>query len=153
MWVWFNKLFRKGRRVAGYSAATERGAGGERTAAAWLERERGFRTLARNWRNPHDEREELDLVCRDAEVLVFVEVKTRAPGALVSGYHAVNQRKRDVLRRAALAYLRRLPLASRPRTFRFDIVEVESALAPAALAAVTVRHFENVPLFRKHDRP
>lgn len=152
MWVWLNNLIRGGRRAAGYSATTARGAAGERTAAVWLERERGFRTIARNWRNPQDEREELDLVCRDSEVLVFVEVKTRAPGALVSGYHAVNQRKRDTLRRAALAYLRRLPPPMRPRTFRFDVVEVES-VAKGGSAATTVRHFENVPLFRKHDRP
>src|SRR5476651_2734201 len=81
---------------------------GERLAADWLRREQGFAIIARNWRSPRDRRDELDLVARDGEALVFVEVKTRAAGALVPGYHAVDARKKTVVRRAAEAYLRRL---------------------------------------------
>lgn len=128
----------------------EEGAGGagERRAGDWLRRERGFTIVARNWRNPRDRREEIDLVCRDGAVLVFVEVKARAAGALVAGYHAVDARKKRVLRRAIAAYLRRLP--EQPQTFRFDVVEV--ALAGEA-AESAVHHFENVALFPKHFRP
>lgn len=43
----------------------------------------GYRILARNWRNPRDRRDELDLVALDRDVLVFVEVKTRAKEAKV----------------------------------------------------------------------
>lgn len=134
--------------------ADDVGARAERAAAAWLRRERGFSIVIANWRNPRDEREEIDLVCRDGDVLVFVEVKARAAGALVPGYFAVNARKKRVLLSAARAYLARMP--ERPRTFRFDVVEV--ALRPrrpapdASLGAVEIRHFENVPLFPKHDR-
>lgn len=126
----------------------ERGDRGERLAAEWLGRERGFAVTARNWRNPRDRREEIDLVARDGEVLVFVEVKTRTPGALVPGYHAVDRSKKQVLRRAIAAYLR--SLERKPRTFRFDVVEV--TLAPAAGAVPEILHFENVPLFPKHFR-
>jgi putative endonuclease len=125
------------------------GARAERDAADWLRRERGFTVVARNWRNPRDRREELDLVCRDGPALVFVEVKARAAGALVPGYFAVDRRKKRVLRRAIRAYLRLL--ATRPETFRFDVVEI--ALPIRAGGAPRILHFENIPLFSKHFRP
>ncbi len=120
---------------------------GERLAADWLRREQGFRIVARNWRSRRDRREELDLVARDGEVLVFVEVKTRAADALVSGYHAVDKRKTAAVRRAAEAYL--AGLRAKPVAVRFDIVEV---MMPAAGAA-EVRHFANLPLFPPRWRP
>ncbi len=119
---------------------------GERLAAKFLAA-RGFATVARNWRNPRDRRDEIDLVCRDGEALVFVEVKTRAANALVPGYYTVDRRKKKVLRRAAAAYLRQLHPP--PAAFRLDVVEVTTRgdLAPE------VRHFENIPLFTKHFHP
>jgi putative endonuclease len=126
----------------------DRGGLGERLAAEWLQRERRFAVVTRNWRSPRDRREEIDLVCSDADVLVFVEVKARAAGALVAGYHAVNVRKRRILRRAIEAYLRQL--REKPRTFRFDVVEVAFAEDPAAVAQIL--HFQNVPLFSKYFR-
>jgi putative endonuclease len=136
---------------------TDSGRLGDRLAAEWLKRERRFAIVVQNWRNPRDRREEIDLVCRDGEVLVFVEVKARAAGALVAGYHAVDQRKKRVLKRAAESYLHQLAL--KPRTFRFDVVEVSMpAMAPAAKPGSTsapshapeILHFENVPLFAKN---
>jgi putative endonuclease len=124
------------------------GALGERSAAAWLRRERRFCMVASNWRNPRDRREEIDLVGRDGDALVFVEVKTRAPGALVPGYYAVNARKRRVLQRAIRSYLKQL--REKPRTFRFDIVEV--VLPRGAESPLEILHFENVPLFPKGFR-
>ncbi|HVU34742.1 MAG TPA: YraN family protein [Opitutaceae bacterium] len=146
-------------------AADDTGARAERLAADWLRHRRGFTIVTRNWRNPRDHREELDLVCRDGEVLVFVEVKARSAGALVPGYFAVDRRKKRVLRRAAKAYLKRMPVL--PRTFRLDVVEVtvpahlSGGRLPDSLAewqripagaAPAVRHFENIPLFSKHFR-
>lgn len=78
----------------------------------------------------------------DGEVLVFVEVKTRAAGALVSGYHAVDRRKRAAMRRAIAGYL--AGLRRKPVTVRFDVVEVELGRPPV------VRHFENVRLFGRY---
>jgi putative endonuclease len=145
LWAWWAR-FRSG-PTAGEAA--------ERLAAEWLQRERGFVVVARNWRNPRDRRDELDLVCRDGEVLVFIEVKARSAAALVPGYFAVDERKKRVLLRAAKAYLSRL--ATKPRTFRCDVIEIELPDNPldqaaAGISAVAVRHFENVPLFPKHFR-
>ena len=119
---------------------------GEKLAAVFL-RKKGYAVVVRNWRNPRDRRDELDLVCRDGEVLVFVEVKTRDAGALVSGYHAVDGRKKKVVRRTATAYMRRLRV--RPHTYRFDVVEV----SVGANGEAEVRHYENIDLFQKHFRP
>lgn len=120
------------------------GAKGERAAADHLRREKGFVIVQRNWRHGRDE---IDLVCRDGEILVFVEVKTRAAHALVAGRAAVDRRKKRALSRACRSYLAQLE--TKPRTFRFDIVEAEHREG----AVTAVRHFANVPLFAPLYRP
>jgi putative endonuclease len=142
MWQQFKNLLRR----ASILPETSTGERGECMAAAFLQRQ-GYVVVARNWRSPADRRDELDLVCLDGTVLVFVEVKTRAAHALVSGFHAVNARKKAVVRRAATAYMRRLRPV--PHTYRFDVVEV--SIAPQGTPEV--RHYENVELFSKHFRP
>ena len=49
---------------------------GEQLACQWLEA-KGFSILHRNWRHGRDE---IDIVARDGEFLVVVEVKTRSTG-------------------------------------------------------------------------
>ena len=113
------------------------GARGERLAAARYRRA-GATILAMNWRAGQDE---IDLVALEGRVLVFVEVKARAVGALVTGYYAVDERKKRALRRSVHAYL--AALSTPPRTFRFDVVEVtlSGRLPPQ------VMHYANAPLF------
>ena len=127
--------------------APSTGERGERLAAAFLEKQR-HAIVVRNWRDPKDRRDEIDLITMDGTVLVFVEVKTRSAAALVRGYEAVDARKKRVVLRAAKSYLR--GLGSAPETFRFDIVEV---IIPEGGGAPKVLHFENVELFPKHFRP
>lgn len=138
---WLQNAWDRLTRRKAPTARAEAGARGEQAAADFLTAREGFAIVTRNWRSPRDRRDEIDLVCRDGEVLVFVEVKARAEGALVSGFQAVDQRKRRALRRAVHAYLG--ALATPPRTFRFDVVEVtlSGRLPPQ------VMHYENVPLF------
>jgi putative endonuclease len=112
---------------------------GEREAEEFLRR-KGFRVLARNWRSG---REEIDLVCQDGEVLVFVEVKTRAAGALVPGYYTVDDRKKRALKRVCYAYMKRL--RAKPATIRFDVMEV----SVEDTGRCRLLHFENIPLFPK----
>ncbi len=139
LWAWIQGWL--GRRSG---AAAGIGPLGERAAAAYLRREKHFAVVRRNWRHGRDE---IDLVCRDGEILVFVEVKTRDAHALVGGYAAVNRRKRRALGRACRAYLAQLE--TKPRVFRFDVVEVEHSEG----AVTAVRHFANVPLFASLYRP
>ncbi len=143
MLAWLNDVWLKLSPGAVATDAGEAGARGEQAAADFLQRRHGFTIVARNWRSPRDRRDEIDLVARDGDVLVFVEVKARSADAMVPGYFAVNERKKRVLRRAVHAYLTALP--EPPRTFRFDVVEValSDRLPPQCL------HFENIPLFPK----
>ncbi|GAB5559601.1 MAG: hypothetical protein SynsKO_12480 [Synoicihabitans sp.] len=123
-----------------------RGESGERLAEHYLKKEQGFQLVARNWRNPRDRREEIDLVMRDGQILVFIEVKTRSADALVPGFHAVDDRKKKVLRRAIAAYLRGLEAA--PITHRCDVVEVRWPTGEES-GSPEVLHFANVKLHRK----
>lgn len=87
---------------------------------------RGFKILYRNYRGPHGG--EIDLVCRDRETLVFVEVKTRSREEHSRPFDAVDRKKRKLIQRGALAWLRLLGM---PRlTFRFDVVEVIRSKPP-----------------------
>ena len=124
-----------------------RGEAGERLAERFLVKKHGFSLVARNWRNPADKREEIDLVMLDGDILVFVEVKTRSSRALVPGYHAVDKRKRKVLRRGISAYLRAMSVP--PRTHRLDVAEVRWP-EDGASETPEVRHFANVSLKRRH---
>jgi putative endonuclease len=94
-----------------------RGRLGERVARSHLRRI-GLKFLTANFKA----RGETDLIFRDGEVLVFVEVKTRSSEEWVRPAHAVDQRKQRLLTQTALDYLR---LLRHPDVnIRFDIVEV-----------------------------
>jgi putative endonuclease len=97
---------------------SEQGAWGEKVAASYL-RSQGVRTLVKNFRY---RRAELDLVCRDRDCLVFVEVKTRRSDRFGTPGEAVTRRKQILLGRAAMAYLRMLD--EPPAKVRFDVVEI-----------------------------
>src|SRR6185369_13276337 len=91
---------------------------GERAARKHLRR-LGLKFLAANFRSP---RGEIDLVFREADCLVLVEVKTRSSEEWTRPAAAVNAERRRRLTRAALDYLR---LVNHPPIkVRFDIVEV-----------------------------
>lgn len=95
-----------------------RGALGERAAKQHLQ-ERGLKFLTANFRS---ERGEMDLIFRDMDCLVFVEVKTRSSEEWTRPAAAVDARKKRLLSQTALDYLRRLK--NPPVKIRFDIVEV-----------------------------
>lgn len=138
----FKRLFQPGEIPE--APAARRGSAGEEAAARFLRQACGMRIVARNWRDPQDARREIDLVCRDGEVLVFVEVKTRPGTGLVRGIRSVGRRKRRALGGAIGAYLTRL--RARPLTHRLDVVEVVTRDG----APPEILHFTNVRLFRRH---
>ncbi|MFQ5876506.1 MAG: YraN family protein [Acidobacteriota bacterium] len=101
------------------AARTCLGRAGEEAAAAHLAA-LGFRILARRFRTHAGE---IDLVAEEGGTLVFVEVKSRSSLACGRPAEAVDRRKRDRLLRAAGIYLASVG-RSRPRSCRFDVVEV-----------------------------
>jgi putative endonuclease len=132
---------RKPKKIAPDSSRAERGQFGEDLAADYCRRELGFKIISRNWRWKRDE---LDLICLDGEVLVFVEVRARAAQALVSGVHSVTSSKKKALLRACKAYINQLQ--NPPKHVRFDVVDVSISDDGAG----EVRHYSNIPLFSKH---
>ncbi len=74
---------------------------GERLAAAHLQ-QKGYLLEAANWRCPHGE---LDLIVRQGDMLVFVEVKTRHNISTAPAFVSITPRKRERLVASAHAYL------------------------------------------------
>ena len=96
-----------------------RGARGEKLARQFL-RSHGYKILYRNFRDRTGG--EIDIVCRDEETLVFVEVKTRRSEEFGRPIEAVDRQKQLRVSKGGLAWLR---LLDNPDiVFRFDVVEV-----------------------------
>ena len=96
-----------------------RGVRGEKLACRYLRRN-GYKILFRNFRGHTGG--EIDIVCRDNDTLVFVEVKTRTREDFGRPLEAVNRQKQKLISRGGLAWLRMLD--DPDILFRFDIVEV-----------------------------
>lgn len=92
---------------------------GEWKAERYLKKQ-GMRILKRRFRTPHGE---IDLIARDKDTLVFVEVKCRPTGQMGDGIRAIDSAKRKRLRYAATCYLGTHPHPC----VRFDAVEITSA--------------------------
>ncbi|MBO1901168.1 YraN family protein [Leucobacter weissii] len=109
-------------RPAAHDASRNRalGARGEAIAAAYLE-DRGCRVLERNWRNGGAG--ELDLIVRDGDAVVAVEVKTRSGVGFGHPLEAVTATKARRLRRLLIAWTKeRRPRAERLRIDAVGIV-------------------------------
>lgn len=92
----------------------------EQRAARWL-RARGLRIVARNFRCRCGE---IDLVVRDRDHLVFVEVRARSNPRYVSAAASVDARKQRRLVRAAQVFLQKHPQLSH-LPCRFDVIAFE----------------------------
>ena len=117
-------------RTKSKPAHLRRGKRGEDLACRFLRR-RGYKVLYRNFRGRRGG--EIDIVCRDRDTLVFVEVKTRADEDFGRPFETLRRDQRERISMGGLAWLR---LLDNPEIlFRFDIVEV-------VLAKNEAPHFE-----------
>lgn len=112
--------------LASGSARQHQGHAAEALAGQYLEA-RGLCILAANL---HCRAGEIDLVARDGDTLVFVEVRQRTGAAYGGAAASVNRRKQDRLIRAARYFLpqiaRHLPGTGRePPACRFDVVALD----------------------------
>lgn len=101
------------------------GAAAEALAARFLE-DRGLAIVERNWRRRCGE---LDLVARDGDTLVFVEVRLRRGGDFGGAAASISRAKQARIAAAAALYLAQLPRTPR---CRFDAVLLD-ALDPARI--------------------
>ena len=90
----------------------------ENDAARFLERN-GLAIVARNYRTRCGE---IDLVARDGETLVFVEVRLRTDARFGGAVESIGAAKRRRIVAAALHYL--MGLRPQPRC-RFDVVTLD----------------------------
>jgi putative endonuclease len=95
----------------------EIGLRGEQIATDYLE-QKNYKILDRNWRYG---RAEIDIVAMDGATLVFAEVKTRSNDLFERPESAVDDKKRRLLARAAVAYMRKI---GHEWAIRFDILAV-----------------------------
>jgi putative endonuclease len=79
----------------------------------------GYKCITRNYRCPLGE---VDLIAKDGDTLVFVEIKTRRGRSLEYAKEAVDRRKRRQLSRVALAYMKSNGCAD--VRARFDVVVI-----------------------------
>lgn len=104
---------------------------GERLAEHRLVR-KGYTILDRNWRAREGE---IDLVAREGETIVFVEVKARRSDSLGFPEEAITHGKKSRLIKAAWLYLKEHDLLD--AAWRIDVVAIEGS--PAA----GLRRFEH----------
>ena len=125
------------------------GMAGEQIAVQYLE-DHGYTVIERNYRSS---RQEIDIIAKDGEFLIFVEVKTRScktPEALTYGRpaRAVGRQKQHNVTLAAKAYLRSHPdLGLQPR---LDVIEVylRGSGMGALPTALRIDHIRNAFLAR-----
>ena len=97
----------------------EIGSGYEEMAAAYLI-EQGYKIIARNF---SDRLGEIDIIARDGEYLVFVEVKYRRDEKQGNPAEAVDLRKQQHIRHAAEYYLYKNRVSD-TMPCRFDVVAI-----------------------------
>ena len=95
----------------------------ERVAEQYLAKQQ-LKTVSRNWRCRLGE---LDLICRDGETLVFVEVRSRASSQFGGAADSITPHKQARLVAAAQLYLASL---GRVPPCRFDAVLLDGDTPP-----------------------
>ena len=90
---------------------------GEKQARDWLVRQ-GVEVLHQNWRSGH---KEIDIIGRQTDVLIFIEVKCRSTSIFAPPETAVNSKKWKNIGIAATDYMIKNKYFGK---FRFDILAV-----------------------------
>lgn len=93
------------------------GTKGEDLAVRFLQK-KGYRIVKRNYKTPVGE---IDIIARDGDTIVFIEVKTRTDISFGYPFEAVNNRKRQKLKNLALLYLKR---QGKESPVRFDVLSI-----------------------------
>ena len=112
----------------------ETGAFGEQYTCDYLVG-KGFQILARNF---HSRYGEIDVIACNEQYLVFVEVKTRSPGAIAQPQMAVTKSKQQKLIKTALVWMQKNPPDRQPR---FDVIALTVSGNPPEVTELT--HFQN----------
>ena len=96
-----------------------RGKWGEQIACGHLKK-LGYQIVEQNFRSRFGE---IDIIARHNDVIVFVEVKTRASHSMVSGAESITPAKQKKMRNTAKLYLTGF---SNMPFVRFDVIIIEA---------------------------
>ncbi len=96
------------------------GRAGEIKTAEFLKKKE-YKILATNYKTHFGE---ADIIAKDGEVIVFIEVKTRSSDAFGEPSEAVNRKKQEKYFLIAKEYLQKNQLLD--AECRFDVVEIEN---------------------------
>lgn len=97
---------------------TQKGEKAEALARDFL-KGKNYDILHQNWRYRHAE---VDIIARDGDMIVFVEVKMRSSGLFGQPEDFVDEQKMEKMQEAAEAYIEQFDW---PGELRFDIIAVE----------------------------
>ncbi len=114
------------------TAAQLAGGEGEDQAARFLERQ-GLTLITRNYRTRFGE---IDLICAEGEVLVFVEVRLRSSSRYGGAVESITQGKQRRIIAAAGHFLTRMRT---PPRCRFDVVLLQEGTPQWIKAAFEAR--------------
>ncbi|MDQ0494254.1 MULTISPECIES: YraN family protein [Paenibacillus] len=118
-------------RAGGKDQRKARGTMGEQAAALFLE-DLGYHIIARNWRCRSGE---LDLIAKQEDTFVFIEVRSRSSSKYGTPAESVTARKITQVRQTAAVYLYMNGIGDAP--IRFDMLAVRLTEE----AAVVTDHF------------
>jgi len=90
---------------------------GETLAVKFLKGE-GYKIITRNYKTSIGE---IDIIAKDKDTIVFVEVKTRSDEFFGQPFEAVNKRKRQKMKNLALLYLKK---QKKEFPVRFDVLSI-----------------------------
>ena len=110
----------------------DHGKWGESLAIDFITSE-GLRIMVKNWRY---KRAEIDIIAMENDILVFLEVKTRAKADFGRPEEMVNKRKQRLMIDAAMAYMRSV---GHEWEIRFDIV----AILGSPGTVVSLKHYRD----------
>ncbi|OGW39904.1 MAG: YraN family protein [Nitrospirae bacterium RBG_13_39_12] len=90
---------------------------GEDLAVKFL-KQKGYVIIMRNYKTHVGE---IDIIAKDGNTIVFVEVKTRTDATFGYPFESVTKRKREKLKKLALLYLKR---QGKEFPVRFDVLSI-----------------------------
>lgn len=111
----------------------EKGRFGEEIAAKYLENN-GYKILERNFH--YSKYSEIDIVAREKDSIVFVEVKMRSTTGFGHPFEAISRKKLENIFHAAQFYLQNTK--ERYRSFRIDVISV------IGLKECKIEHLKNI---------
>ena len=114
----------------------ELGCWGEAIATDYLRR-KGYFIVEYDWKSGH---RDIDIVAKDADVVVFVEVKTRRNRLYAEPSDAIDYRKMQNLKRAINHYVKYRHLDNE---IRFDIISI---VGTPETEETEIEHIIDVPI-------